>query len=422
MKENKRSLRFMPSQPMVIICLVIIIATSIPPFSIKISLLLLISLLAVATVDFFFATKAIKISSHFPKSVGRTEKVPFQIEATLERSIVKAIRQPSIPEIELANETSNNDKLDSVLIPIKRGRYRLPSAATRVVGPLRLISSDHVDKIQNTIDVYPNLPGARHFEELRKRGRFSHELGSLKGKLGLGTEFEAIREYDVNDDYRQINWIASARFDRPMSNTFRLEENKTALCLIDAGRLMAAPTDNGTRFDLAIDASIYLATAAETLLDRLGAIVFSNRVVRNISFQRKPASIFTNSFFDLEPELIESDFAIPFQLAQKLKKSTIILFTDIVSESSSRHLLEAAKIVRKKHKLTIVIPVDVDFTSALTATANRKYDAYRQLVAYNYLAIRKNAVLKFKMNNINVVEAEPDNFAKTALRSYLRSR
>src|SRR5207247_1018252 len=66
--------------------------------------------------------------------------------------------------------------------------------------------------------VYPDLPAASRIAEAVRRGRFRDEGRRTRGKLGLGTEFESIRDYQPDDDIRQVNWQATARVGRPMSN------------------------------------------------------------------------------------------------------------------------------------------------------------------------------------------------------------
>ena len=60
-------------------------------------------------------------------------------------------------------------------------------------------------------------------------------------RMGIGTEFESVRDYDENDDVRFVNWMATSRCGRPMTNQFRVDENRDLVCLVDAGRLMVAP-------------------------------------------------------------------------------------------------------------------------------------------------------------------------------------
>ena len=74
-----------------------------------------------------------------------------------------------------------------------------------------------------------------------------------------------MRDYQPDDDVRQINWQATARVGRPMSNQYRIEQDRDVVCLLDAGRLMAAPlavapvagggaVQQITRLDAAVDA------------------------------------------------------------------------------------------------------------------------------------------------------------------------
>ena len=91
------------------------------------------------------------------------------------------------------------------------------------------------------VRVFPDLQTARRLALAVARGRFRDQGATARGPLGLGTEFELIRDYEPDDDIRQVNWRATARLGRPMSNQYRLEQDRDLLLLIDAGRLSAAP-------------------------------------------------------------------------------------------------------------------------------------------------------------------------------------
>ena len=92
--------------------------------------------------------------------------------------------------------------------------------------------------------VYPDVSAARRLVIALRRGRFREPGLRTRGPLGLGTDFESIRDYLPDDDVRQINWIATSRVGRPMSNEYRIEQDRDVVCLLDAGRLMAAPLGN----------------------------------------------------------------------------------------------------------------------------------------------------------------------------------
>ena len=59
--------------------------------------------------------------------------------------------------------------------------------------------------------------------------------GGARGPLGLGTEFESVRDYLPDDDLRQVNWRATERLGRPMSNQYRIERDRDVICWSTAG-------------------------------------------------------------------------------------------------------------------------------------------------------------------------------------------
>ena len=63
-----------------------------------------------------------------------------------------------------------------------------------------------------------------------------YRLSSIRGG---GGEFDSLREYHPDDEFRQINWRATARSTKTISNTYREERNQQVLLLVDASRTMA---------------------------------------------------------------------------------------------------------------------------------------------------------------------------------------
>ena len=123
-----------------------------------------------------------------------------------------------------------------------------------------------------------------------------------RGPLGLGTDFESIRDYLPDDDVRQINWTASDRVGRPMSNVYRVEQDRDVVCLLDAGRLMAAPLDvRTTRLDAAVDAVTMVALVADELGDRCGVTVFDAEMRAQLRPRRNGGRAVVRTILDAEP-------------------------------------------------------------------------------------------------------------------------
>src|SRR6202012_2751650 len=146
-----------------------------------------------------------------------------------------------------------------------RGRHVLPAVATRATGPLGLGRWDRACGGTAEVRVFPDLRTARRLALAVARGRFRESGATARGPLGLGTEFELIRDYVPDDDIRQVNWRATARLGRPMSNQYRLEQARDLIGLVDAGRLSAAPIGDtgGSVLDVALDAASAIALVAD---------------------------------------------------------------------------------------------------------------------------------------------------------------
>ena len=139
--------------------------------------------------------------------------------------------------------------------------------------------------------VYPDVYAAQRVVVALRRGRFRDPGLRTRGPLGLGTDFESIRDYQPDDDVRQINWTASSRTGRPMSNVYRIEQDRDVVCLLDAGRLMSAPLDaTSTRLDACVDAVTMVALVADELGDRCGVTVFDAEIRKRLgaAAQRRP--------------------------------------------------------------------------------------------------------------------------------------
>ena len=185
----------------------------------------------------------------------------------------------------------------------------------------------------------------------------------MRARLGLGTEFEAIRDYSQDDDIRQVNWIATARLGRAMSNQYRIEENRDLMCLVDAGRLMASPIGPMSRLDVALNAIAVLAVAAEEAGDRVGALAFEAKVTRQLAPRRRGAEAVVRALFDLEPMEVESDYERAFYAVGRQKRALVAVFTDLVDDGAARTLIAATPVLARHHVVLVASCTDPDLTS-----------------------------------------------------------
>src|SRR5947207_16008339 len=102
------------------------------------------------------------------------------------------------------------------------------------------------------------------------------EIGLRSARIrGRGTEFQSVRDYQPDDDYRRINWKATARRHRPITTLYETERSQRLIVMIDLGRMMLSRVGELTKLDAAINAALLLCYVALVHGDRVGLLSFA---------------------------------------------------------------------------------------------------------------------------------------------------
>lgn len=382
-------------------------------------ILAVVAVIAAAGVDAFFARRPAHVSRRVPELLSRG--VPERYEARTDVGADLTVRQPTPADIRLERNRGEGG-LDTRIVAERRGRHVLGPLAARRRGPLRLATHTRAVTSSQEILVYPDLPAARRIALAARYSRYRDPGFRGRGPLGLGTEFEKVREYEPDDDIRQVNWRATARLGRPMSNDFRLEEDRDLICVVDAGRLMASPVGEVTRLDAALDALAAVAAVADELRDRFGVLAFDSEIRRRLSPVRQGGAHAVRELFDLEPSPGQSDFRRAFHALETEKRAFVLVFTDLLEETATRPLLEAIPVLARKHAVAVATLVDPGLGAPLRSTPQRTADVARQSVALEVIAARRRAGAAIERAGARVVEAPPEGLGTACVREYLNAK
>jgi uncharacterized protein (DUF58 family) len=332
------------------------------------------------------------------------------------------VRQPRPPELDIEPQEAEGG-LQARLVARRRGRWTLPPAAVRVTGPLGLATWDHRAGEQAELLVYPDLPAARRLALAVRTGAFRESGRQSRGPLGLGTEFESIRDYLPDDDIRQVNWPATARLGRPMSNQYRIEQDRDVICVLDCGRLMAAPLSGGaTRLDAAVDAATAVGLVADELGDRCGTVAFDATVHRRLAPRRRGGEALVRAVFDLQPAPVDADYELAFRSVASSKRALVIVFTDLIEEVAARSLVMAVPVLARRHEVVVAGVVDPDLDAALRTLPAHELDVYRAAAALDVLAARERAAARVRAAGARVLETAPGELARACVAAYLRAK
>ena len=389
---------------------------------VPVAVLAALALAAATVVDALAVRRPPAVDRQLPAVLARG--VPASLRVSAERSGAGrvTVRQPATPD--LAVEPSEADAvLDATVLPRRRGRHVLPPVATRSVGPLALGRWDHGGRPGAEVLVYPDVPGARRLALSVRQGRFAAEGRRRRGPLGLGTEFESVRDYSPDDDIRQVNWRATARLQRPMSNQYRVDHDRDVLCVVDTGRLMTAPLPGPpplTRLDAALDAATAVALVADEVGDRCGAVAFDAEVRRRVPPGRRGGRAVVEALFDVEPAAVDSDYELAFRIVGRAKRSLVLVLSDLLEERAARPLVDAVPVLARRHAVVVASVADPDLSALVRTPPSTPLDAYAASVAVEVLDARSRVVHQLRRAGAEVVEAPPDQLPAACVAAYLR--
>jgi uncharacterized protein (DUF58 family) len=309
------------------------------------------------------------------------------------------------------------------LRPERRGRFTPTAVAVRVVGPLGLVARQATRALPGELRVLPPFP-SRTEAELRVNRARVLEVGlrSVRGHGG-GTDFEQLREYRADDEFRRIDWSATARADRPVVRQYRAERNQTVLVLLDNGRTMAGRVAGVPRVEHAMDAAMMVTAVATRLGDRTGLVAFDRhvRAVVPPSARRSQLGVVTEALYDLEPALAESDFhgAFTHTVARFRRRSLIIVLTELAEAAVTETLLPALPVVARQHLVLIGAVRDPDVATLAERAVREPADAYGRVAALDALERRRRTVHLLRAAGATVVDALPGRLAPELADAYL---
>ncbi|HEX8052821.1 MAG TPA: DUF58 domain-containing protein, partial [Thermoleophilaceae bacterium] len=368
--------------------------------------LLGVAVVGAVVADALAVRRAPRVERSHPAVLARGVPAPLELASDGGAGGRARIRQPVPPDVRLEPREAD-ERLDATLTPIRRGRHPLPAPALRAHGPLGLGAWYHRPGEEGELLVYPDLPSARRIALAVARGRFLEGGQRGRGPLGLGTDFESIRDYLPDDDVRQVNWRATARMGRPMSNQYRVDRDRELMCLVDCGRLMAAPLGDLTRLDAAVDAVTALALVADELGDRIGAVAFDDEVRHHLRPRRDGGRAVVQRLFDVEPASVESDYELAFRIAEGAKRSFVLVLTDLLEPAAAESLVEAVPVLSRRHEVVVASVTDVDLTSAIATPPERELDVYAAAAAVEVLGAQAEAATLVRRAGARVIEAPP---------------
>ena len=324
------------------------------------------------------------------------------------------------------------------LTPLRRGIYQFGDIHVRCRGILGFVVRQHKVEAASEIKVYPNLQAVQQYELLVKRGML-HQMGLKNSRqFGEGTEMERLRECLPDDDFRRIDWKATARHRKPIVREFETERSQDIVIMLDTGRLMASPIlleaddipDSESisqkamlKLDYAINTTLMATYVSILRGDRIGLIAFADTVHQYLSPKQGKKQFLTilETIYALPVHPAEPDFesAFTYLASKQRKRALIILFTDILDNDSAEGIATYVAQFSKHHLVICVTLTDSGIVELADQKTTNSKSVYQKAIAERLLQ-EKHATLEIlRRQGVITIDVPAHQLTMAVVNKYL---
>ncbi len=353
----------------------------------------------------------IRNAYRFPVNVILIDEVPVQFQ------VRNASYRVTIP-------SGDRRVVHYSIRPVRRGLYEFGTLNLFARTPLRLVQRRFHPVGEHAVPVYPSYIQMRRFELMAHANRLA-EIGIKRvRRVGQTMEFDQIREYVQGDDYRLVNWKATARrAGQPMVNQYQDERSQRVYALIDKGRGMKMPFEGMTLLDYAINASLVLSNIALMKQDRAGLITFSDTVGEVLPAERSRLQMkkIVEALYNQKTGFPESDYQRLSTVVGRVVqgRSLLMLFTNIDSVSSLRRRMPALRSMSTHHLLVVVFFENTELKERLQEVPRTTEEIAIKAVAERFAWEKKQIVRELESHGIMTLYTPPANLTAAAISKYL---
>lgn len=320
-------------------------------------------------------------------------------------------------------QSGNTKTFNYIIHPVKRGEYDFGALNVYVSTMLNLVSRRFMFDQSKSVAVYPSYIQMKKYQLMAVSDRLV-EVGIKKvRRIGHSMEFEQIKEYVKGDDYRTINWKATARKRQLMVNHYIDEKAQQIYSIIDMGRTMKMPFDKMSLLDYAINTSLVISNIALLKQDKAGIITFNNQINSVLPAERNSIQMkkILDTLYKQETGYLESDYEkLAAVVKSKVKQRSLLLFfTNFETGNSVKRQLPYFKSLAKNHLVIMIFFFNTGLDELINKKAESIDEIYHKTIAEKFVYEKKVIQKELSAAGIQSILTTPDQLSINTINKYL---
>ncbi|WP_068258367.1 DUF58 domain-containing protein [Rubripirellula obstinata] len=401
-----------------------------------------VALILIASADWlllwFRSESGIRVSRSLPRTISLG--VPVESELTVENrtgmTLIGEVRD-DLPEDFSATPNEHSLRLPPLarmtskrkLTANRRGAFELQHVYLKFASLCRLwVRHQRID-LSHSLKVYPDMKQLADYALLARTNRLSLIGVRKTRRIGQDSDFERLRDYSRDDNYRHIDWRSTARRSKLTVRQFQSDQSQRVIFLLDCGRMMTNSRDGYSLLDHALNSMLMMAYVALHQGDSVGLLCFSDKIHSYIPPRGGSSQMnrLLQAGFDQFPRMVESryDQAFLYLSTHCKRRSLVVLATNVIDEVNAGAVVDYLGNITGQHlPLGVLLRDRQMFDAADTPDGpmgeGDEFSMYRSAAAADILLWRDQVIRDLSHRGVLTVDAFPDELTAPLVNEYLK--
>jgi uncharacterized protein (DUF58 family) len=317
-------------------------------------------------------------------------------------------------------------ELQYKLRPSRRGAFSFESVYLRLSSRLRLWQRNVVRSCPGELLVYPDMKQIGEYALLARTNRLSLIGVRKTRKAGQDNNFERLRDYTQDDNYKHIDWRSTARRNKLTVKQFQTDQSQRIVFMLDCGRLMTNEYRGLTLLDYALNSILMLSYVALEQGDSVGMLCFSDKIESYVPMRGGLSQMnrILHAGFNRFPTLTQTNFDQAFLHFSRncRRRSMVVLISNVIDDVSAAQITGYLTTLQAKHLPVLALLRDrAVFDSADNPDLDEEV-LYRSAAAAQLLLWRREVLQRLENTGVLNVDTFPDTLTTPLINRYLEAK
>ncbi len=305
----------------------------------------------------------------------------------------------------------------------QRGPFAMRCVFLKLRSLLGLWDGYYELPCSSDINVYPDMQQISQYELLARTNRLSLVGVRRCRKVGQENEFERLRDYTQDDNFKHIDWRSTARRQKLTVRDYQSNQSQRVVFMIDCGRMMTNTTSGLSMLDHALNAVLMLSYVALKQGDSVGMICFSDEIHSYTPPRNGVNQInrLLHASFDRQPQFVESNYQKAFLYLRRncLKRSLVVLVTNVIDEINSFQIRQHLTSLTHHHLTLGALLRDRALFDPIERYESEPDLVYDAAAASQILSWRHQVISDIRRSGVLAIDAFPDELTAQLINQYL---